>query len=88
VNVPVWRVIKVSCGEVKDSYPEKKNSQKKMSERENTKLCQALETILYWQKELHEKRMKFNNSTEGRERESKWRAFNDHMRTLIETNTV
>jgi hypothetical protein len=57
-----------------------------MSERENTKLCQALETILYWQKELHEKRMKFNNSTEGRERESKWKAFHDHMCTLIETN--
>ena len=75
--------------EVKDSYPEKKNKsrQKKMSERENTKLCQALETILYWQKELHEKRMKFNNSTEGRERESKWKAFHDHMCTLIETNT-
>ena len=55
---------------------------------ENTKLCQALKKILYWQKDLHEKRMSFNNSTEGRERESKWKAFHDHMCTLIETNTV
>ena len=60
----------------------------KKYKEENKKLCQALEKILYWQKNLHEKRMKFNDSTEGRERESKWRAFNDHMCTLIETNTV
>ena len=60
----------------------------KKYKEENTKLCQAVKTILYWQKNLHEKRMKFNNSTEDRERKSKWEAFNDHMCTLIETNTV
>jgi paraquat-inducible protein B len=59
----------------------------KKYKEENKKLCQALEKILYWQKKLDE-RMKFNNSTEGRERESKWRAFHDHMCTLIETNTA
>jgi len=86
VNVPVLRVKKVRI-KIRIPKKKKKSRQKKMSERENTKLCQALETILYWQKELHEKRMKFNNSTEGRERESKWKAFHDHMCTLIETNT-
>jgi hypothetical protein len=62
----------------------------KKYKRENKKLCQALEKILHWQKNLHEKRMKFiiHNSTEGRERKSKWKAFHDHMCTLIETNTV
>ena len=55
--------------------------------RENTKLCQALEKILYWQKNLH-KRMSFENSEEGKVRNAKWGAFNDHVRTLIETNTL
>ena len=55
--------------------------------RENTKLCQALEKILYWQKNLH-RRMSFENSDEGKVRNAKWGAFNDHVRTLIETNTV
>jgi len=59
----------------------------KKYKEENKKLCQALEKILYWQKNLNEKRMKFNNTAEGRERESKWKAFHDHMCTLIETNT-
>ena len=59
----------------------------KKYKEENKKLCQALKKILYWQKKLDE-RMSFNNSTEGRERESKWKAFHDHMCTLIETNTV
>ena len=54
--------------------------------REKTLRWLALKKILYWQKKLDE-RMKFNNSTEGRERESKRRAFNDHMCTLIESNT-
>ena len=58
--------------------------------REKTLRWLALKKILYWQKNLHEKRMKFiiHNSTEDRERKSKWEAFNDHMCTLIETNTV
>lgn len=58
--------------------------------REKTLRWLALKKILYWQKNLHEKRMKFiiHNSTEGRERKSKWKAFHDHMCTLIETNTV
>ena len=59
----------------------------KKYKEENKKLCQALKKILYWQKKLDE-RMSFNNSTEGRERESKWKAFHDHMCTLIETNTA
>ena len=58
--------------------------------REKTLRWLALKKILYWQKNLHEKRMKFiiHNSTEDRERKSKWEAFKDHMCTLIETNTV
>ena len=59
----------------------------KKYKEENKKLCQALEKILYWQKNLHQ-RTSFDNTAEGRERESKWKAFNDHMCTLIETNTV
>ena len=55
--------------------------------REKTLRWLALKKILYWQKKLDE-RTSFDNSTEGRERESKWRAFHDHMCTLIETNTV
>ena len=55
--------------------------------RENTKLCHALEKILYWQKNLH-RRMSFENSDEGKVRNAKWGAFNDHVRTLIETNTL
>ena len=33
-------------------------------------------------------RMSFNKTTENQVRKSKWGAFNDHMCTLIETNTV
>jgi len=56
--------------------------------REKTLRWLALKKLLYWQKDLHEKRMKFNNTAEGRERESKWKAFHDRMCTLIETNTA
>ena len=80
--------------EVKDSYPEKKSQkvasktlQKKMSETENTILWLALKKILCWQKELDE-RTSFVNTAEGKMNQSKWKAFNDHMCTLIETNTV
>ena len=52
--------------------------------REKTLRWLALKKILCWQKELDEKRMKFIYSTE----KPKWEAFNDHMCTLIETNTV
>ena len=55
--------------------------------REKTKLCQALKKILCWQKELDE-RTSFVNTAEGKMNQSKWKAFHDHMCTLIETNTV
>ena len=55
--------------------------------REKTLRWLALKKILYWQKKLDE-RTSFNNTAEGKVNQSKWRAFNDHMCTLIETNTV
>ena len=55
--------------------------------REKTLRWLALKKILYWQKKLDERTL-FNNTAEGKVNQSKWRAFNDHMCTLIETNTV
>ena len=55
--------------------------------REKTLRWLALKKILYWQKKLDE-RTSFNNTAEGKVNQSKWRAFHDHMRTLIETNTA